>query len=175
MWIREEAEPLLDEKGRPSQLQGVMYDITEQKEAEERLMKALDTEKDASARLRLLHEMQNSFLQAVSHDLRTPLTSIMGNSITLEQKYGEMSEEDARDLLRRTTANARKLHRLLTNLLGRGARRGERRGPPDPAQLVRPVPRVRRPRSPGASDRESRHERDPVHRYRYADLGLAGQ
>lgn len=117
MWIREEAEPLTDEKGHPSQLQGVMYDITEQKEAEERLMQALETEKDASARLRLLHEMQNSFLQAVSHDLRTPLTSIMGNSITLEQKYGEMSEEDARDLLRRTTANARKLHRLLTNLL----------------------------------------------------------
>jgi PAS domain S-box-containing protein len=117
IWIREEAEPLFDEKGRPSQLQGVMYDITEQKAAEERLLQALDTEKDASARLRLLHEMQNSFLQAVSHDLRTPLTSIMGNSITLEQKYGEMSEEDAKDLLRRTTANARKLHRLLTNLL----------------------------------------------------------
>jgi PAS domain S-box-containing protein len=117
IWIREEAEPLFDDKGRPSQLQGVMYDITEQKEAEERLLQALDTEKDASARLRLLHEMQNSFLQAVSHDLRTPLTSIMGNSITLEQKYGEMSEEVAKDLLRRTTANARKLHRLLTNLL----------------------------------------------------------
>jgi PAS domain S-box-containing protein len=117
IWIREEAEPIFDEKGRPSQLQGVMYDITEQKAAEERLLRALDTEKDASARLRVLHEMQNSFLQAVSHDLRTPLTSIMGNSITLEQKYGEMGEEDAKDLLRRTTANARKLHRLLTNLL----------------------------------------------------------
>jgi PAS domain S-box-containing protein len=117
IWIREEAEPLLDDAGRPTQLQGVMYDITEQKQAEERLMRALETEKDASAHLRLLHEMQNSFLQAVSHDLRTPLTSILGNSITLERQYEEMAPEDARDLLRRTTANARKLHRLLTNLL----------------------------------------------------------
>jgi PAS domain S-box-containing protein len=117
MWIREEAEPLLDDKGKPTQLQGVMYDITEQKQAEERLMRALETEKEASAHLRLLHEMQNSFLQAVSHDLRTPLTSIMGNALTLERNFGEMSEEDARDLLRRTTSNARKLHRLLTNLL----------------------------------------------------------
>jgi signal transduction histidine kinase len=107
----------MDEKGRPTQLQGVMYDITEQKQAEERLMHALETEKEASAHLRLLHEMQNSFLQAVSHDLRTPLTSIMGNAITLEQRFGEMSEEDTKDLLRRTTSNARKLHRLLTNLL----------------------------------------------------------
>ena len=38
-------------------------------------------------------------------------------AITLEQRYGEMSEEDTKDLLRRTTSNARKLHRLLTNLL----------------------------------------------------------
>jgi PAS domain S-box-containing protein len=117
IWIREEAEPLLDDAGRPTQLQGVMYDITEQKLAQERLMRALETEKDASAHLRLLHEMQNSFLQAVSHDLRTPLTSIMGNSITLERQYDDMAPEDAKDLLRRTTANARKLHRLLTNLL----------------------------------------------------------
>jgi PAS domain S-box-containing protein len=117
LWIREEAEPLLDERGRPTQLQGVMYDITEQKEAEQRLRVALETEQDSLSRLRVLHDMQNSFLQAVSHDLRTPLTNIMGTSITLEQQYGQLSEEDARDLLRRTTANARKLHRLLTNLL----------------------------------------------------------
>jgi two-component system sensor histidine kinase KdpD len=94
-----------------------MYDITEQKAAEEQLMRALETEKEASSRLRGLHEMQNSFLQAVSHDLRTPLTSILGMAITLENNKGELDPEDAKDLLRRLAANARKLHRLLTNLL----------------------------------------------------------
>ena len=83
IWIREEAEPLVEEGGNTSQLQGVMYDITEQKAAEEQLMRALDTEKEASSRLRTLHEMQNSFLQAVLHDLRTPLTSILGTALTL--------------------------------------------------------------------------------------------
>jgi PAS domain S-box-containing protein len=117
VWIREEAEPLTDADGAPSQLQGVMYDITEQKAAEEQLMRALETEKEASSRLRGLHEMQNSFLQAVSHDLRTPLTSILGMAITLENNKGELDPEDAKDLLRRLAANARKLHRLLTNLL----------------------------------------------------------
>jgi PAS domain S-box-containing protein len=117
IWIREEAEPLRDEEGKPVQLQGVMYDITERKTAEEQLMRALETEKEASARLRSLHEMQNSFLQAVSHDLRTPLTNILGNSITLENDNGQLPPEDVKDLLRRTSANARKLHRLLTNLL----------------------------------------------------------
>jgi PAS domain S-box-containing protein len=117
MWIREEAEPLLDESGTPTYLQGVMYDITEQKGSEERLRQALETEKDASARLRALHEMQNSFLQAVSHDLRTPLTSIMGCALTLERDDGQLAPDDVKDLLGRLGANARKLHRMLTNLL----------------------------------------------------------
>jgi K+-sensing histidine kinase KdpD len=61
--------------------------------------------------------MQNSFLQAVSHDLRTPLTSILGTALTLENDDGNLDPEDSKDLLRRLSANARKLHRLLTNLL----------------------------------------------------------
>jgi PAS domain S-box-containing protein len=117
IWIREEAEPLSDEHGEPTQLQGVMYDITQQKHAEQGLIKALDREREASARLRALHEMQNSFLQAVSHDLRTPLTSIMGSAITLEHDDGSIPPDDAKDLLGRIAANARKLDRLLTNLL----------------------------------------------------------
>jgi PAS domain S-box-containing protein len=117
MWIREEAEPLLDDHGSPRYLQGVMYDITEQKASEDRLVQALETEKEASSRLRSLHEMQNSFLQAVSHDLRTPLTSIMGCALTLERDEGNLEPADVKDLLGRLGSNARKLHRLLTNLL----------------------------------------------------------
>jgi PAS domain S-box-containing protein len=117
LWIREEAEALDDERGRPVFLQGVMYDVTEQKRAEERLRRALTTEQEASRRLRALHEMQNSFLQAVSHDLRTPLTTILGNALTLEQSGESLDAADRADLARRMATNARKLHRLLTDLL----------------------------------------------------------
>jgi PAS domain S-box-containing protein len=119
IWIHEEAEALEDESGRPMHLQGVMYDVTEQKHAEAQLVKALATEKEAATRLRALHEMQNSFLQAVSHDLRTPLTSILGCALTLEGGFDQsnLSREDEQDLVQRIAANARKLHRLLTNLL----------------------------------------------------------
>jgi PAS domain S-box-containing protein len=116
-WIREEAEPLLTETGRPRYMQGVMYDITDQKQSEEQLLQALETEKEASARLRALQEMQNSFLQAVSHDLRTPLTSILAGSLTLARDEGVIPPTEAKELLGRMAANARKLHRLLTNLL----------------------------------------------------------
>ena len=119
IWIHEEAEALEDDSGQPVYLQGVMYDVTEQKNAEAQLVKALDTEKEAASRLRALHEMQNSFLQAVSHDLRTPLTSILGCALTLESGFdqGKISREDEHDLVGRIAANSRKLHRLLTNLL----------------------------------------------------------
>jgi PAS domain S-box-containing protein len=117
IWIREEAEALKDESGNARYLQGVMYDVTQEKEGEDRLRDALETEREATQRLRGVHEMQNSFLQAVSHDLRTPLTSILGNALTLEQNEETLDPKDREDLIRRTASNARKLQRLLTDLL----------------------------------------------------------
>lgn len=117
VWIREEAEALKDESGRARYLQGVMYDVTQEKEGEDRLRDALETEKEAAQRLREVQEMQNSFLQAVSHDLRTPLTSILGNALTLEQNAETLDASDRADLIHRTAINARKLQRLLTDLL----------------------------------------------------------
>src|SRR3954470_1442403 len=117
LWIREEADALPDEKGRPVALQGVMYDITEQKRIEERLREALSTEKEATQRLTALREMEKSFMQAVSHDIRTPLTTILGSATMLERDDLKLSPEDAKELTRGMAWNARRLHRLVTNLL----------------------------------------------------------
>ncbi len=117
IWIREEAEALTDDLDGAAYLQGVMYDVTEERQSEQRLLQALETEKEATQRLRSLHEMQNSFLQAVSHDLRTPLTSILGCALTLENPQTNLDDADSRDLVGRISSNARKLHRLLTDLL----------------------------------------------------------
>ena len=61
--------------------------------------------------------MKNTFLQAVSHDLRTPLAAILGLAITLERGDMQLDEADSRDLAGRIAANARRLERLVTNLL----------------------------------------------------------
>jgi len=95
----------------------VMFDITSLKRAEEDLARALDLEREASARLRSLDELKNTFLQAVSHDLRTPLAAVLGSALTLEREDIRLEPDVERDLARRIAVNARKLQRLVTDLL----------------------------------------------------------
>src|SRR5580765_3244204 len=101
-----------------------MVDITERKQAEQALQaserkysEAFRREREAAQQLRALDDMKNTFLEAVSHDLRTPLTSILGSAITLERANMDLPQEDAVDLVRRIATNARKLERLLGDLL----------------------------------------------------------
>jgi PAS domain S-box-containing protein len=117
VWIRNEAVLLRDETGNASYWQGVMIDVTERKQAEEDLRRALELERDAGDRLRALDEMKNTFLHAVSHELRTPLSAVLGFALTLARADLALPEDEARDIARRIATNARKLERLLTDLL----------------------------------------------------------
>ena len=68
-------------------------------------------------RLEAVDEMKNTFLQAVSHELRTPLTTILGTAVVLERPDFNLPPQDAEDLVARLARNARKLDRLLGDLL----------------------------------------------------------
>ncbi len=113
VWIHDQAVLVRDDDGRPLFWQGVMLDVTERVDAE----RALKSEREQAAELRALDEMKNTFLQAVSHDLRTPLAAILGLAVTLESNGDQLEPEDARDLAARIAANARKLDRLVTDML----------------------------------------------------------
>ncbi len=124
VWLRDLVHVVRDAQAVTRQLRGLMVDITERKRAEQALQKserkyseAFRREREATQRLRALDEMKNTFLEAVSHDLRTPLTSILGSALTLEQANRDIPKEDMLDLIRRIAANARKLERLLSDLL----------------------------------------------------------
>jgi PAS domain S-box-containing protein len=116
VWVQDTSS-VVRTAGKAPYWQGFMLDITERKHAEEQLARALEVEREATRRLRALDEMKNTFLQAVSHDLRTPLAAILGLAITLERGDVHLEEDDAKDLARRIAGNARRLDRLVTNLL----------------------------------------------------------
>jgi PAS domain S-box-containing protein len=103
--------------GEETVFSGFIRDISERKRAQEDLERALEVERQAAVRLRALDEMKDTFLQAVSHDLRTPLAAILGLAITLERGDVGLDPEETRQLAGRIEHNARRLERLVTNLL----------------------------------------------------------
>jgi PAS domain S-box-containing protein len=124
VWVRDHAVLVRGEPGEPSYWHGLIIDITEQKLAEQatrealaRERRALARERQATRRLRALDEMKNVFLNAVSHDLRTPLAAVVGIALTLRRAGSRLAEQDAADLLDRLVVNASKLDRLLSDLL----------------------------------------------------------
>jgi signal transduction histidine kinase len=96
---------------------GVMFDMTQRKQAEDAVREALGREKKASDRLRVLDILKNTLLHTLSHDLKTPLTAIHTAASTIDQLGEELSDDQHRDLLRTIMARARKMDELLSDLL----------------------------------------------------------
>jgi PAS domain S-box-containing protein len=92
--------------------------LDREQDTAQQLAAALERERAGAAHLRAVDEMKTTFLQAVSHDLRTPLTTILGIALTLERGGAAgLPADEAADLLHRLSGNARKLDRLLGDLL----------------------------------------------------------
>ena len=64
-----------------------------------------------------LEKMYADLLRAVSHDIRTPLTGIVGATNVLLEQEDELTHEQRRQLLRSTNEDAQWLIRIVENLL----------------------------------------------------------
>jgi PAS domain S-box-containing protein len=118
VWIRDEAVLLRDDAGDPVHWQGVMLDITDSKQANDDLTRALDLERQGMEDMRRADEIKTTFLTAVSHDIRTPLSAILGNALTLEEgdRLG-ITDEERKQLTHSLAAKARRLNTIVTDLL----------------------------------------------------------
>ena len=61
--------------------------------------------------------MRANLLRAVSHDLRTPLTTIYGSSSALLDKYDEFSDEQCKEIIKGISEDSQWLSRMVENLL----------------------------------------------------------
>jgi PAS domain S-box-containing protein len=71
VWIRNKVKIVRDEAGRIQKIYGLVSDITLKKRAEEELKKSTEN-------LLKLNETKDRFISIISHDLRTPFSSILG-------------------------------------------------------------------------------------------------
>jgi signal transduction histidine kinase len=87
--------------------------------------------------------VRDAFLGILSHELRTPVTTIYGGSEMLARRAGSVTEEERRDVFEDIRAEADRLYRLVENLLVLS--HVERQGlqiDPEPVLLQRLIPRV---------------------------------
>lgn len=142
VWINDRCVAVLSAEGEPMYWHGIFQDITERKYGED-LERALRAERESTKRLRELDEMKNTFLSAVSHDLRTPLAAILGLGVTLDTAGVALTDDERATFVHRIVVNARKLGSLIDDLLDLdrlllGAMKPER-ATTDMDQLVRRV------------------------------------
>lgn len=71
----------------------------------------------AAEQLRQAQELRSAFLNGVSHQLRTPLTSIIGYGEILQRLCREDAAEDREELANRLVVNAERLRGLVLDLL----------------------------------------------------------
>jgi PAS domain S-box-containing protein len=93
-----------------------LRDVTERKQMEDELQKALGVEREAAERLRDLDRLKDEFLATVSHELRTPLTAILAFAEVLSDSDGSDSDLRA-DLVEGISRNARDMGGMIEQLL----------------------------------------------------------
>lgn len=129
-WVKTTIVPFLDENGEPKQYIAIHNDITNLKNTEERLQEALARDRAnaeiikqqveelniTNSELRRKDKLKDEFLSMASHELKTPLTPIIGWTGALKTILGKLTPEQlaAVDTIEK---NAVRLEKMITDLL----------------------------------------------------------
>jgi PAS domain S-box-containing protein len=95
----------------------VSQEVTERKKAEDELKETLEKLQLANEELRRLDQMKDDFLSNISHELKTPMISVMGYiGMMLKEKVGSLTEQQ-RKFLQTSYKNLLKLEKNIDDLL----------------------------------------------------------
>lgn len=134
MWLLDMATTVHDAAGVPDFWVGFVVDISQQKATEDTLRETLRDLSAAHAEVEAISQAKSDYLSVVSHEFRTPLTSIQGYSEIMAG--GGLDAADVREFSGIIEANAQRLGRMITDLLNLDRlESGQRRRRPVPVQL----------------------------------------
>jgi PAS domain S-box-containing protein len=97
-------------EGRLIGFSSVIVDVTEQHEVEEGLRKAKELAEKAT-------KIKDKFVSLVAHDLKSPLSTMIGFLKVIERSHGDKLDKDGELILSRAIASGSSLMRLIDDLL----------------------------------------------------------
>jgi PAS domain S-box-containing protein len=107
-WLRARGQAIFNEKGEAVSFSGTNLDITELKQAEERVVQAKEAAEKAN-------RAKSEFLSSMSHELRTPLNAILGFSQLFD--YESNLTKSQRENIREIRKAGQHLLRLINDVL----------------------------------------------------------
>jgi PAS domain S-box-containing protein len=110
LWGNLTSMVLRNEVGEILYALGMVEDITERKQAEAEILKALEKERE-------LGELRSGFVSLVSHEFRTPLTTIQSSAELLERYSNRLSDEKKHNHLTRIQIAVKRMTQLLEDIL----------------------------------------------------------
>ncbi|MDH4063705.1 MAG: DUF4118 domain-containing protein, partial [Acidobacteriota bacterium] len=113
--LYEYAAPLFDDEGQVRGAVGAFLDITELKQAEERLRRLARENEDLYRQAQEANRLKDEFLATLSHELRTPLNALLGWIQLL--KSGQLSLEKRERALAAIERSAQLQAQLTSDLL----------------------------------------------------------
>ena len=127
-WMHDEVRVARDDYGKPVEMIGSWYDVTERKQTEEELRKYRErleelVEERTAELKKTADELTRSnadlkeFAYVVSHDLKEPLQVMRGFLTLLEKRYKDKLDEKANELVRYSIDGAKRMQELIKDLL----------------------------------------------------------
>lgn len=115
IWLRDRAQLVFDEEQRPLYWLGFMVDITDRKQAEADAAQALKRLRASNAELERLSNAKSDFVSMISHEFRTPLTSIQGFSELIQTE--SLAPSEVASFAAMINEGAVRLARMIGNVL----------------------------------------------------------
>jgi PAS domain S-box-containing protein len=142
VWVAEQGAVERDAAGHPLRLVGTTVDITARKQAEAERERLLAAEQAARAEAEAAVRVRDAFMSIAAHELKTPLTGLIGCIQVLQRRQtreASLNERDAR-MLQQVAEQAFRLNKLIEAVLDTGRIQAGRleieRAPVDVAALV---------------------------------------